>query len=241
MACLVRGCTQSQISFSVYQGKHRVGKKNHGKGKKSAFQHHRFGIAAILSCAIIFILGCNLSLVEYWVHRSDSQDNGQPAENTNMEATTNLNSENGSAFGTRCIDSEGIAPCPLEACVVSTNLYEARNVIMTELIGKSNPDNYACCAEFQFTNNSGSDVMTLEYWVYENKGSWRFNFYPMDAPYQTAWCTNSYSRHDGKVTIQAGLTQIVVLYAYPHCDWIEADEPGLENYRVPINGVCSSN
>ncbi|MDF1520747.1 MAG: hypothetical protein P1P73_09740, partial [Brevefilum sp.] len=68
-----------------------------------------------------------------------------------------------------------------------------------------------------------------------------FELYPVENPENPGNCSNFFNRKDGKETLSLGVTEIVVLYANPHCDWIQWNEPGLAQYRVPVEPGCYSN
>ncbi len=83
--------------------------------------------------------------------------------------------------------------------------------------------------------------MGFEHWVTEYDDDWSFKLYPKENPEQPGGCFNYFSRKDGEETLSKGITEIVVLFANPHCDWIEWDEPGLVKYRVPVEPGCYPN
>lgn len=205
------------------------------------FSHHRFLAFAIATCAIIVTLGCSLFSVEYWVHRLDDEKSDQPAESLPPTASDISGVETGHSFESKCLNSPGDSPCPIESCVVFKGEYVAKNVITDELFGKANPSDYACCADFQFTNNSGVDLMGFEHQVTEYGDSWLFQLYPLSNSNAQGSCDNHFTRKDGQETASKGVTEIVVLYANPHCDWIQWDEPGLAKYREPVAEGCFAN
>ena len=205
------------------------------KGEGRTFSRHRFVAYVIVSSVILFTLGCNLFSVDYWVHRLDHEKTDQPTE---VLATTESD-QTGFNFGSKCLSSSGASPCPMEACVAYKGEYAAKYVVKTELFGKANPSDYACSADFQFTNNSGVDLMGFEHRVTEYDNGWYYQLYPKG---EVSWGgSNYFTRKDGEESTGQGVTEIVVLYANPHCDWIQWDEPGLEAYRVTVEAGCFSN
>lgn len=204
-------------------------------------RNHRLIIVVIFSIVILLTLGCNLISANYWVHRLDETDADQLPESPPTTAMTNAETSPDSGFETKCLDSPGTAPCPIDACVVDGSQFSAKNEISSELFGKANPSDYQCCANFQLNNNSGVELMGFEHHVTEFDDNWYFRVYPVDNTQKSSSCLNSFSRKDGSETFSKGVVEIVVLYANPHCDWIEWDEPGLIKYRVPIEAGCYSN
>lgn len=192
----------------------------------------------IIACVILFSLGCNLFSPNYWVHRLDDEEATQAEEPKPIDSPTIDESGTDSSFGSKCLNSPGDAPCPIDACVVYKGEYSAKNVVTSDLFGKANSSDYQCCAEYQFTNNSGVDLMAIEHLVTEFDNNWYIKLYPAKNPGQPINCSNYFNRKDGIETFSKGVAEIVVLYANPHCDWIEWDEPGLAVYRVPIEAGC---
>jgi len=139
-------------------------------------------------------------------------------------------------FGTRCIDAPGEDPCPLDACVVATDQYNANYTVTSELFGKANTDNYQCCAAFSFTNNSADEIALMAY--YPEINSWRSTLIHQNSVVNWENCSVSYSRHDGEVSVIEGINQIIVTYYNPHCDWLEHSEQGLQKYIVNIARPC---
>ncbi|PKO14046.1 MAG: hypothetical protein CVU39_15810 [Chloroflexi bacterium HGW-Chloroflexi-10] len=123
--------------------------------------------------------------------------------------------------------------------MASDDQFSAKYEITSELFGKANPNNFSCCTEFQFNNNSDTELMVFEHWILENDNTWSINYYSQNNTNQPLNCTNYYSQHDGKTTYWSGLTEIIVIYANPHCEWIELDKPKLKNYIVSIIGPCA--
>jgi hypothetical protein len=210
------------------------------RGCYQKYLNHRPIVFVIFTCVILFTLGCNLFSVNYWVHRMDDNESDQLPEP--LPAVTNINAGPGtdSSFGSKCLNSPGTAPCPIDACVVDKGQYTAKYVVTSELFGKANPSDYQCCADFQFTNNSGVDLMGFEHLVTEYTDNWFYVLYPVANPGKSD-CSNYFSRKDGKETLSKGVTEIVVLFANPHCDWIQWDEPGLAKYREPVEAGCYQN
>ncbi len=211
------------------------------KGYAQEFLHRRFVVFLVFTCTIFFILGCNLFSANYWVHRLDDVETGQEAESIPSTTSNNVKPSTGLSFDSKCLNSPGTEPCPIDACVAYKGEYTAKHEITSELFGKANPSDYQCCAEFQFTNSSGADLMVFEHWVSEFDDNWYPKLYPAQKPSQPGNCTNYFIRKDGKETIAKGITEIIVLYANPHCDWIEWDEPELVKYREPVEAGCYSN
>lgn len=203
--------------------------------------HHRLTVFSIFTCLILFTFGCNLFSTNYWVHRLDDNESDQVSES--LPTVNNINAEpaTDSSFASKCLNSPGTEPCPIDACVVYQGLYTAENEVTSELFGKANSNDYQCCAEFQFTNNSGVDLMGFEHRVTEFDDNWYFQLYPVVNPKQPGNCSNYFTRKDGEEMVSKGVAEIIVLYANPHCDWIQWDEPGLVKYRVPIEAGCYSN
>lgn len=202
---------------------------------------HRLIPFVIIIFAMSFTLGCKLFSANYWVHRLDDNESDQAAESQAADTTILADPVGDSNFGSKCLESPGTEPCPIDACVVYKGQYTAKYVITSELFGKANPSDSQCCAEFQFTNNSGVDLMLFEHMVTEYEDNWYFRLYPVVNPKQPDNCSNYFTRKDGKEMIRKGVTEIVVLFANPHCDWIQWDEPGLAEYRVPVEAGCYSN
>ena len=211
------------------------------RGYIHSYPHHRLIVFVIFSCVFLFTVGCNLFSVNYWVHRLDDDQTDQLPVSLPTTTTNNAGPVTDSSFGSTCLDSPGAEPCSIDACVVYKGQYTAKYVVTNELFGKANPSDYQCCAEYQFTNNSGVDLMGFEHQVTEFADQWFFMLYPVNNPQQLGNCSNNFSRKDGKETFSKGVTEIVVLFANPHCDWIQWDEPGLVKYRVPIEAGCYSN
>ncbi len=203
--------------------------------------HHRTLTFMIFACVIFFTLACRLYSAEYWVNRLDGDEQVQepesvPSDNTNVGGpATNSN------FESKCLNSPGTAPCPIDSCVVFEGLYTAKHVVTSELFGKANPSDYQCNAEFQFINNSGVDLMGFEHRVTEYDDNWYFTLYPVENQDELRGSINFFNRKDGQETYSQGVSEIVVLYANPHCDWIEWDEPGLVKYRMPVEAGCFQN
>jgi len=206
-------------------------------GYNQRLQHRRFFVFVILTCVIIFTLGCTLFETNYWVHRLDDKGSESLPSNTTNNAETTTDS----SFDSKCLNSPGTEPCPIDACVAYKGEYTAKHVVTNELFGKANQSDYQCCAEFHFTNLSGVDLLVFEHWVSQYEDNWYSRLYPVQKPPQPASCTNSFSRKDGEETIAKGVTEIIVLYDNPHCDWIEWDEPELLKYRQPVEAGCYSN
>lgn len=186
-------------------------------------------------------MGCSLFSVNYWVHRLDDEAADQESESIPGATAFDTESANDSSFGSTCLNAPGTEPCSIDACVVYKGEYTGKNVVTNELFGKANPNDYQCCADFQFTNNSGVALMGFEHHVTEYSDNWFFKLYPVENSEQTGNCLNFFTRKDGVETLSPGVTEIVVLYANPHCDWIQWDEPGLAQYRVPVEPGCYSN
>ena len=201
----------------------------------------KFVSLVILANVMLLTLGCSFFSVEYWVHRLDDEEANQAPESLLTDTADEGGAETDSNFGSMCLNSTGSEPCPIDACVVDASLYTTKNVITTELFGKSNPNDYQCCASFQFTNNSGVDLMGFEHHVTDHGDDWFFELYPVKNPELSVSCANSFTRNDGVEKLSKGVTEIVVLYANPHCDWIQWDEPGLAKYRKPVEAGCFSN
>ena len=199
---------------------------------------HRTIAFMIIIFAIFSTLGCSLFSANYWVHPLDDNTSDQDPESLPIAAEVNPEPATDSSFGSKCLDSPGTEPCPIDACVVYKGEYTASYVVTSELFGKKNPSDYQCCAEFQFANNSGVDLMIFEHHKTEFDDNWYFHLYPVVNPRQPGNCTNYFTRKDGQETFSQGIVEIVVLYANPHCDWIQWDEPGLENYRVTVEAGC---
>ena len=180
----------------------------------------------IFTCVILLSLGCNLFSANYWVHRLDETKSEQVPNSLPIANSSNDGPATNSDFGSKCLNSPGTAPCPVEACVVYGGRYTAKNIVTSELFGKTNSNDYQCNAEFQFTNNSGVDLMGFEHQVTEYDDYWLFQLYPGENPKQPGGCLSPFSRKDGEETTSMGVTELVVLFANPHCDWIEWDEPG---------------
>lgn len=206
-------------------------------GYDQRFPRRRFVVCVILTCVIIFTLGCTLFETNYWVHRLDDKE----AELSPTPTTNNSKSTTDSSFGSKCLNSPGTEPCPIDACVAYKGEYTAKHVVTSELFGKANPSDYQCCAEFQFTNLSGVDLLVIEHWVSQYEDNWYSRLYPVQNPPQPGNCSNSFTRKDGNETIAKGVTEIIVLYDNPHCDWIEWDDPELLKYRQPVEAGCYSN
>lgn len=205
------------------------------------FPHQRRITFLIFTCLIFFTLGCNLFSANYWIHRLDDNESNQVSETKSTATTMNAGSLADSNFGSKCLTSPGAEPCPIDACIVYEDQYTAKNMITSELFGKANPGDYQCCAEFQFTNNSGADLMIFEHHVTEYADNWIFQLHSVENPEQPENCTNYFTRNDGKETLSMGVTEIVVLYVNPHCDWIQWDEPRLDKFRVPVAAGCYPN
>lgn len=202
----------------------------------------RFVAVVILTCAILSTLGCSLFSAEFWVHRLDNEGLEQTLESLPSAAADEVVAETDSNFGSKCLSSAGSTPCPIDACVVYKGQYTAKNVVTSELFGKENTNDYQCCASFQFTNNSGVDLMGFEHQVTEYGDNWSFELYPAKNSELSISCDlNYFTRNDGKEKLSLGVTEIVVLYANPHCDWIQWDEPDLVKYREPVEAGCYSN
>ena len=209
------------------------------RGIHQIFLHQiRYPLLIIL---IFFTMGCNLFSANYWIHRLDDDEQVQEPEVPPTENTDSGGPATNSNFESKCLNSPGTAPCPIDSCVVFEGLYTAKNVITSELFGKANPSDYQCCAEFQFTNNSGVDLMGFEHAVTEYEDNWILMLYPKKNPEQLGNCWNYFTRKDGQETFSKGVTEVIVLYANPHCDWIQWDEPGLDKYHVPVEAGCYSN
>ena len=170
------------------------------------FASRRIISFVILTCIILFTLGCNLFSTNYWVHRLDGNIAEEPNAVVPTIAADQTNLENGSAFASKCLNSSGDSPCPIEACVVFPGEYTVKNVVTTELFGKANPNDYACCADFQFTNNSGVDLMGFEHTISDSGDSWLTRLYPLNDSrsqeflfqllYPQRWTGNSSQRGD---------------------------------------------
>lgn len=186
-------------------------------------------------------MSCSLFSANYWVHRLDDPESDQLPEAQPIVTSNSADTQPDTVLETKCLDTPGIAPCPIDACVVDGSHFSARNEISTELFGKANPSDYQCCADFHLINNSGVELMGFEHRVTENDNNWFFIVYSVDNAQHSSSCLNSFSRKDGKETFSKGVVEFVVLYANPHCDWIEWDEPGLIKYRVPVEAGCYSN
>ena len=211
---------------------------------KGRFQNclgHRWVAFVGLTSLILIIIGCNFFSVNYWVNRLDNEKSDQSDETSPTRTSVKTGAENNSNFGSKCLTSPGDSPCPIETCVAYKGEYTAKNVITSELFGKANPSDYSCCADFQFKNNSGGDLMGFEHHVTESSDGWFFHLYPKNMPESQGNCLNYFTRKDGQESASKGVTEIVALYANPHCDWITWDEPGLKNYKVIVEGGCSSN
>lgn len=203
--------------------------------------YRKFVVLVILANLILLTLGCNLLSVEFWTHRLDDEETNQASESLPPATADEGEAETDPNFGTKCLNSTGSAPCPIDACVVDASLYTTKNVITSELFGKSNSSDYQCCASFQFTNNSGVELMGFEHQVTEYSNEWLYNLYPAKNSEPPISCANYFTRNNGVEKFSKGVTEIVVLYANPHCDWIEWDEPGLAQYRKPVEAGCYSN
>jgi hypothetical protein len=203
---------------------------------------HQLMILFILAGMVILTMGCNLFSTEYWVHRLNTPEEYQGADSVTQGGQSELSPDSPMAyaeeFGVRCIDAPGLAPCPMEACVVSAGQYTAEYEITSELYGKANPSDFSCCAKFQFIPAGEYEMMTFTHWVTQTEDNWYTNFYAINQSKQPAICSNYYAQKDGIVTRWLGITEIIVLYANPHCEWIHQNEPGLEKYRIPISGPC---
>ena len=195
----------------------------------------------IVICTISFTLGCNLFSTNYWVHRLDDNESGELLGSPSEVVPNTAGPVTDTNFASTCLNSPGAEPCPIDACVVYKGQYTVKNVVTSELFGKANSNDYQCCAEFQFVNNSGVDLMGFEHRVTEYEDNWYFELYPVANPKQPGNCSNYFTRKDGKEMLSKGVTEIVVLFANPHCDWIQWDEPGLAKYRVPIEAGCYPN
>ncbi len=203
--------------------------------------YRKFVALVILPNVILLTLGCNLISMEYWSHRLDGEEANQTPDSLSAATVDEVGAENDSNFGSKCLNSTGTAPCPIDACVVDASLYTTKNVITSELFGKSNPSDYQCCASFQLTNNSGVELMGFEHQVTEYGDDWLYKLYPVKNPELSSSCINYFTRNNGIESFSKGVTEIVVLYANPHCDWIQWDEPGLAKYRKPVEVGCYSN
>lgn len=203
-------------------------------------QNHASSVRFVLICVFILILGCNLFSTEYWVHRLDSEET-LPVDTAGNEKEPNTDNTatNDDSFGERCIDTPGTAPCPMEACIAGSDQYSTKYFITSELYGKANPNNFSCCAEFIFEPNENVDLITYEHWINEAGDNWITHHYVQNSASQPATCSNYYAQQDGELQYWKGITEIIVLYANPHCDWIQRDEPGLKAYAVPIAGPCA--
>lgn len=210
-------------------------------GFNQKYSHYHLIAFIILPFTILITLGCSLFSANYWVHRLDDDTADQESESIPATATINAESANDSSFGSKCINSPGTEPCPVDACVVDESLYSVKNMISTELFGKANPTDYQCCADFQMINNSHLALVGFEHRVTEYADNWIFVEYPEGNTEQSGFCLNSFSRKDGKETLSIGVTEVIVLYANPHCAWIQWDEPGLVQHRVPVEPGCYSN
>jgi len=212
-------------------------------------------LSLLLLAGLVFItLGCGLSNFEIWsASRILEDDERASVLNTaaaiNAEATaqslppvideellTNSAQEYAWQFGTRCIDSPGDDPCPLDACVVAADQYSASYNVTSELFGKANPDNYQCCADFSFSNNTDDEMALMAF--YPAIDTWNSTQIHANSVVDWGNCSVSYSRHDGEVSVIEGISQIIVAYYNPHCDWLEHNEPGLQKYIVPIERPC---
>lgn len=211
------------------------------RGSDQKYPRWRFVFFVVLTCAILFTLGCNLLSTEYWVHRLDDEVSEQPPESLPLASSNGSSPSTVSDFGSTCLNSTGDAPCPIEACVVYKGQYTTKYVVISELFGKANPSDYQCTAEFGFTNNSGVDLMGFEHRVTEFDDNWYLQLYSAGNKEQTGNCVNYFTRKDGKETLVKGVTEVVILYANPHCDWIQWDEPGLVKYREPVEAGCYPN
>jgi hypothetical protein len=203
--------------------------------------YRKFVALVVFTIVILLILGCNLISVEYWTHRLNDEETNQASDSLPTVPADEVGAETDSNFGSNCLNSTGSAPCPIDACVVDESLFTTKNVITSELFGKSNSSDYQCCASFQFTNNSGVDLMRFEHKVTEYGDDWLYKLYPAKNPELSVSCANYFTRKNGIETLSKGVTEIVVLYANPHCDWIQWDEPGLAKYRKPVEAGCFSN
>lgn len=139
----------------------------------------RLAIFALFSCALLFTLGCRLFSAEYWVHRLDDPESDPGSASLPADTNEAVSESN---FGSKCLNSAGDSPCPVEACVVYKGEYTAKYEVASELFGKANPSDYQCCADFQFTNSSGVDLMAYEHIVTEFDDSWLLRLYPVDIP-----------------------------------------------------------
>lgn len=209
-----------------------------------------------LSFLLIFFLGCNLSrYITASLYDPEGTDDTAlrfsveavaeateaviPTwERIDEELKPNSAQEYVWQMGGKCIDSPGTDPCPLEACIVKSDLYSAVLEISNELFGKSNPDNYQCIGDFHFTNNSGYDVL-LWHIKDENEGG-VLSFYSLsitkDELYKQPGMVN-YSRHEGVVTYQK-FNEFFVIYDNPHCQWVQYPDPKLEKYKVKLASPC---
>lgn len=193
-----------------------------------------------LSFFILMSMGCSLFSANYWVHRLDDEAAVQESEST-PTAGADSESANEPNFGSTCLNAPGTEPCSIDACVVYKGQYTVKNVVTNELFGKANPNDYQCCADFEFANNSGTALMGFVHFVTEYTDNWSFELFPIENSERPGNCSNFFTSKDGKETYNPGVKEIVVLYANPHCDWIQWDEPGLAQYRVPVEPGCYSN
>ncbi len=189
-----------------------------------------------LAGVALLLMGCKLFSVDFWINRSDTGENRVPTESTDTGKETQTN-DDAQSFGARCLESLGDAPCPLDACVVATDLFSAKYEITSELYGKANPDNFSCCAGYKFINNSGAEVMVFEHLVSDGVDGWFTKLYSTINLNDT--CSNYYGQNDGVISYWEGITEVIVIYANPHCDWIDINEPKIMDYSMPVTGLCA--
>ncbi len=199
------------------------------------FHKHKVVFLFLLAGLVVLLMGCKLFSMEYWTYRLDTGEETLPTETS---ASGDSPTGEASQFGVRCLDSPGDKPCPIEACVVTPDQFSATYEITSELYGKANPSNFSCCAGYRFDNKSNKELLVLYHWNSESEDGWGTRLITEDD--NTDTCGNYYSQHEGKVTYTKGVTEVVVLYANAHCDWIESDDPGLKKYVVPVLGPCAA-
>jgi hypothetical protein len=209
----------------------------------------------MLASMLVFLLGCRLfdgaiALID----DQETKDNliglaldviteGRKAneprpEVVDEELKPNSAQEYAWQMGDRCINAPGTDPCPLEACMVASDQYTVKFDTPVELFGKANPDNYSCGADYQFTNNSGTNLVVWHNVLSSDDNLIAVNVVKIetDSIFEE-YHMNYFDRHDGRVTFRT-IPEIYVLYDNPHCDWIEYVDPELEQYAVTLMNPC---
>jgi len=209
----------------------------------------------ILAAMLVFLLGCKLfdgaiALIEDQetkdtliglaldVITERRKANENRGEFVDEELKPNSAQEYAWQMRDRCINAPGSDPCPLEACMVAGDQYTVKFATPTELFGKANPDNYSCGADYQFINNSGSNLLVWHNIRSSDDNLIAVNVVKIEADSifeQYHW--NYYVRHDGRVTFRT-IPEIYVLYDNPHCNWIEYIDPELKQHVVKLMNPC---